>query len=214
MGSRKQKRSREDGAGTFDPMSVRWLEKYDKTVTKIWNKIPQSVGHFLATIATFAVGISINGDWLNIFVHAGKQFGFIDIQKSTTKSYSPKNWTELTLEDFYLKDLGSFMIWSCSASYAVYFGIGGFLHWYYYVRQRDRAEEWKCQPNKWLSPELERHEIMLGSLTLFVTATIGAILACYVANGGYSRVYYHIEDYGWLWFFLQFPVVYIYMVSY
>ncbi|KYB29129.1 putative C-5 sterol desaturase-like Protein [Tribolium castaneum] len=82
--------------------------------------------------------------------------------------------------------------------------------WYFYVRRRDRAEEWKCQPKKWLSPELERHEIILGSLTLFLNASTSALLACYIANGGYSTVYYNVADYGWLWFFLQWPVIFIY----
>ena len=64
-----------------------------------------------------------------------------------------------------------------------------------------------------MSPELERHEITLGSLTLFMNASISALLACYISNGGYSTVYYDIADYGWLWYFLQWPVIFIYQVS-
>lgn len=87
------------------------------------------------------------------------------------------------------------------------------FQWYFYVRQRDRAEEWKCQPKKFLTPEVERHEIIVGSITLFFNTAFSAVLACYIANGGYSTVYYHISDYGWLWFFLQWPVIFIYQVS-
>lgn len=87
-----------------------------------------------------------------------------------------------------------------------------FPQWYYYVRQRDKAEEWKCQPNKWLSPDLERHEIMLGSFSLVFTSTISALLTCYLSNGGWSTVYYEFDEYTWIWWFLQWPVIFIYQV--
>jgi hypothetical protein len=87
-----------------------------------------------------------------------------------------------------------------------------FPQWYYYVRQRDKAEEWKCQPNKWLSPDLERHEILLGSLSLMFTSTLSALLTCYLSNGGWSTVYYEFDEYTWIWWFLQWPVIFIYQV--
>lgn len=82
--------------------------------------------------------------------------------------------------------------------------------WYFYVRQRDKAHEWKCQPDKFLPPDLERHEILIGSLSLLVTNTFSGIVSCYIANGGYSTIYYKLDEYGWLWYFLQWPVIYIY----
>ena len=84
--------------------------------------------------------------------------------------------------------------------------------WYYYVRQRDKSEEWKCQPNKWLSPDLERHEILLGSFSLLFTCTISSLLTCYLSNGGWSTVYYEFGEYTWIWWFLQWPVIFIYQV--
>jgi len=92
----------------------------------------------------------------------------------------------------------------------MYFGIGGFLHWYYYVRRRHEPEKWKCQPKQWLSPELERHEIMLGSFTLVLGSCIMAAVATYVKNGGWSTVYFGFADYGYIWLLVQIPVVYIY----
>jgi hypothetical protein len=84
--------------------------------------------------------------------------------------------------------------------------------WYYYVKQRDKSEEWKCQPHTWLSPELERHEILLGSLSLLVTSFISAVITCYVRNGGWSTIYYEFDEYTWIWWFLQWPVIFIYQV--
>lgn len=45
----------------FDPMAVTWLENYNDIVTKIWNRIPYSIGKCFATVSIFMIGISING---------------------------------------------------------------------------------------------------------------------------------------------------------
>lgn len=52
--------------GMFDPMSVTWLEKHDEFVSGIWRKIPYNVGQVIATVATFLVGISINGEFIYV----------------------------------------------------------------------------------------------------------------------------------------------------
>lgn len=85
--------------------------------------------------------------------------------------------------------------------------------WYFYYRQKDNPGEWKCQPNRWLTPELERHEIKWGSITLLVTNSISAIIAAWIINGGWSMVYYKIDEYGLLWFFLQWPTVFLVQAS-
>lgn len=54
---------------------------------------------------------------------------------------------------------------------------------------------------------------MLGSLTLFVNSTFSALLNCFIANGGYSTIYYEYDAYGWPWFFLQIAAIFIYQVS-
>lgn len=119
------------------------------------------------------------------------------------------DFTQFTLKDYKLEGLSYFLIGGTVVSYVVYLGVGGFLHWYYYVRQRDRPEEWKCQPTKWLSPELERHEILLGGFSLLLGSIVSGFLSCYISNGGWTRIYYDISEYGWLWYFLQFPVTFI-----
>lgn len=37
------------------------------------------------------------------------------------------------------------------------------------MNRRHVPEEWKLQPTKWLSPELERHEILVGTMSLLIT---------------------------------------------
>lgn len=87
------------------------------------------------------------------------------------------------------------------------------FQWYFYMKRRHLAHEWKIQPTKWLTPELERHEIMIGTMSLFIVGSFSAFLACYIINDNPSSVYYQFDEYGWLWFFLQFPIVFIYSVS-
>lgn len=88
------------------------------------------------------------------------------------------------------------------------------FQFWYYVKQRENAKEWKCQPNHWLSPKLELHEITVGFFSLNIGAFISACLACWVMNDGYSKLYFNISDYGYLWFLLQWPAIFIMQVNY
>lgn len=79
------------------------------------------------------------------------------------------------------------------------------------MRQRDSSHEWKCQPGKFLTTELERYEILLGSFSLFVVSVLTGFISWYAANDGkYLTIYYRADEYGWIWFFLQIPIVFIY----
>ena len=48
-------------AKTADPMAVTWMEKYSKTMDRIWTKLPNFIGSFIATVAVFLLGASIRG---------------------------------------------------------------------------------------------------------------------------------------------------------
>ncbi|XP_068248441.1 uncharacterized protein [Palaemon carinicauda] len=194
-----------------DPMAVTWSSKYTDSFQKYWNKLPRVVGTFIVTVAVFIFGCSVRGDWLFVLVHFLKAFNIGQVSNETAANdslTSSRPWS-LDLADYRLQGLGYYWVCATTVSYTFYFGIGGFLHWYYYVGQRDRAEEWKCQPKKFLSPELERHEILLGSFSLFVGSTLSAIISCYIMNGGPTMIYYNVSDYGWLWYLASWPVVFV-----
>ena len=87
------------------------------------------------------------------------------------------------------------------------------FQWYYYVKRRHLAHEWKCQPNKWLNPTQEREEILLGCYCLAIGSILSSLIACYVNNGGPSKVYYDVKDHGCVWLFLSIPVTFLYLVS-
>jgi len=194
----------------FDPMAVTWSEKYSDTFEKYWSRVPSYFGNIIVCLAVFILGSSIRGEWIFIAVQIVKSYhNGSDTAPASNASRPTVPAQPGPLADYYLDGLGYYWVMATSISYILYFGIGGFLHWYFYVRQRDRAAEWKCQPNKFLSPDLERHEIMVGSFTLFLGSTVSSILACYTMNGGYSTLYYNIEDYGWVWYILSWPCTYI-----
>jgi len=198
-------------AKTADPLAVTWTERYSKTIDRIWSKIPNVIGSFIATVAVFLLGATIHGDWLLILVH------FMKYTKHESESTSAENSSDsavpadysFSLKEYHLEGLPYFLIGGTTVSYIMFLGVGGFLHWYYYVRQRDRPEEWKCQPNKWMSPELERHEILFGAASLLLGSILSGVLSCYVANDGWTRIYYGVSEYGWVWYFLQWPVTFI-----
>lgn len=50
-----------------DPMALTWSEKYDKTITRFWNKLPGFLRGTLATVAIFLMGLSVNGMYLCIW---------------------------------------------------------------------------------------------------------------------------------------------------
>ncbi|KAK9718005.1 Fatty acid hydroxylase [Popillia japonica] len=187
-----------------DPFAVTWAEKYSAGFEKVWSKIPKFLGAFIVTSAICTMGLGISGDWLLILVHSLKQY-----RGNLVEDVDINNVDGL-IESLRLKNFSYFWLGATAVSYIIYYGIGGFLHWYFYVRQRDRPHEWKCQPTKFMSPELERHEIIFGSLTLFLNSTATAMVACYISNGGYSTIYYNISDYPTWWFFLQFVVIFVY----
>jgi len=208
MGNRRKRSDKKAASkdnGFYDPMAVTWMEKYSDILDKIWAKLPNCVGSIIVTLAVFTFGATIRGEWLLILVHLTKYLGYNNAEGNFTF-----NLSDISLESLYLKNVHYHLLAASITSYGMYFFIGGFIHWYYYVRQRDKAEDWKCQPNKWLPPDLERHEIMLGSLSLIFTSAISALLTCYLSNGGWSTVYYEFGEYTWIWWFLQWPVIFIY----
>lgn len=194
-----------------DPMAVTWSERYNKTFERVWAKLPNFLGSFIATAAVFILGSSIRGDWLLILVHFIKYLrnGQEDETNSTLSSEGQTLYGDFSLKDYKLEGLPYYILPAMTISYVTYLGVGGFLHWYYYVRQRDRPEEWKCQPTKWLSPELERHEILLGSLSLFFGSVLSGIISCFIMNGGRTFIYYDYVDYGYVWAVLQWPAIFI-----
>ena len=67
-----------------------------------------------------------------------------------------------------------------------------YVQFTYYVKRRDSPEEWKCQPNKWLSTKEEIHEILVGWFSVTIGSALSAALATWVVNGGHTTLYYQV----------------------
>ncbi|XP_035681135.1 delta(7)-sterol 5(6)-desaturase erg32-like [Branchiostoma floridae] len=154
----------------------------------------------VSTVATTLMGAAAKGDWLIMLVYLRGKDG-PDKALPSFLAPSGNGTAEHTVFDQFLeshgmKHLHLFILMGIAGSFIIYYPVGGFWHWYYYVRQRDQAEEWKCQPNKFLSKENEAHAVMLGSFNMVLGGTLSGTIACYIVNGGYSMLYFNLWDYG------------------
>jgi Delta7-sterol 5-desaturase len=75
-------------------------------------------------------------------------------------------------------------------------GVGGLVHWWFYVHRRAEARRWKLQPDRWLSPALTRHALVLGAANIVLGAVVGGTLAWWVGRGGWSMLYFDARRHG------------------
>ena len=54
--------------------------------------------------------------------------------------------------------------------------------------------------------------MVIGLFSLTIGNVLSAAVACWILNGGYTTMYYGMGDKGYLWWFLQWPVIFIYQV--
>jgi lathosterol oxidase len=78
----------------------------------------------------------------------------------------------------------------------MYFGLCGTLYYAKYMRDRGRAADWKCQPERWLSAEMNRHAIRLGTMNMVMGSVLSGVTASYVWSGGKSALYFDLHDHG------------------
>jgi lathosterol oxidase len=80
---------------------------------------------------------------------------------------------------------------------ALFIGLGGIVHWWYYVRNRDNSQRWKIQPERFLSKRLDREAMWLGIFNYNLATVVMATLAWGVFEHGWSRLYFDFAEYGW-----------------
>jgi len=114
-------------------------------------------------------------------------------------------------DEYGMKDLLLFVVMAVLSSQVMYHMVCGFLQLYYYTLQRDKPEKWKCQPHRFLTRENEIHEIVVGTINMTVSSSISGLLACWIANGHYSSVYFRVGEYGHLYFTLSIPLLFLWV---
>lgn len=175
-----------------------------KLLDKNWGEnIPQYISDGCVSFLVFIMAITMRGDWLMFLAHYWRsQEGEVQVEEKEMGEWGV--FLSKRFENFW----PTYMVGATTVSYLFFFGIGGFLHFYYYVGKKDKPEEWKCQPNHWLSSKDEIHEIAVGLFSLTIGSALSALLATWVMNGGYTSLYYEWGQYGVIWGVLELPVVY------
>jgi len=80
-----------------------------------------------------------------------------------------------------------------------FLGLGGGIHYYHYHLNRDKASDWKMQPNKFLSNKLARHAAILGTFNMNCAALSFGFLAWGVIEKGWGQIYFDFNDYSYGW---------------
>jgi lathosterol oxidase len=88
---------------------------------------------------------------------------------------------------------------SVVVSLVTFWGIGGLIHWWFYVRRRDEAEQWKLQPKRFLKPKLAREAFWLGSGNIVMGGIVGGTFSWNVVRGGWSSLYFDPLEHGVPW---------------
>ena len=84
------------------------------------------------------------------------------------------------------------------AGIAVYHIVAGYYHYRYYVRRRAEPETWKCQPERFLSPKMQRTAVLTGTGNLALTGAITGILVYGMVTGALETpLYTDVRQYGW-----------------
>jgi hypothetical protein len=81
----------------------------------------------------------------------------------------------------------------------------------YYTRPKEESHKWKIQSEKWLAPERHREEVMLGCFNAALGAVLANCLALAYLLWGKTAIYVQVEDYGLIWFFASFPVIFLWI---
>lgn len=171
---------------------------------KDWGaRLPPYIQSCLLSSLVFVLGLTMKGDWL-LFLALGKR-GLEDRgEENRGQEDKLKDWFQGRFEGYL-----TILVPSVLVGYVLFFGIGGFLHFYYYVGKKDSPQDWKCQPNNWLSRKDELHEMVVGLFSLTLGSVLSAALATWVTNGGYTSLYFDWGRHGLLWSLLEFPLVFI-----
>jgi len=182
--------------------------KINKDLDKDWSTIPEYITSGLLSALVFIMGITMRGDWLMFMAHYKRS------QQDPLEDFMNRNETEPTelgiwLQDRFANLWPDYIVAATTVSYIFFFGVGGYLHIKYYILQKDKPQDWKCQPNKWLSSKDELHEILVGWFSLTIGSVLSSCLATWVMNGGYTTIYYKFAQYGYLWTILELPVVFL-----
>lgn len=81
---------------------------------------------------------------------------------------------------------------------AVFHAVAGYFHYRYYVRRRGEADDWKLQPDRYLTPAQQRLAIRMSTCNLAMNGSLTGVLVYGAVSGAFTTpIYTDIEEYGW-----------------
>ena len=93
---------------------------------------------------------------------------------------------------------------------ALYHLVAGYYHCRYYVRRRHEPEAWKCQPERFLSAEMQRTAMISGTRNLVLSGVVTGLLVYGIASGSLrTPIYTDVSEYGWTYTVLMTPVLFV-----
>ena len=128
------------------------------------------------------------------------------------------NHTEIAQGDVAWRNLASqpwFIILQCLLSGIVTMGAyewnGEYLIRTFYTDRKEVPDEWKCQPNRYLSPDRWREEKILGSINAFVAGVYGTGLYFLHLNRPFLKLYYDASPMGFGKMFFSMVICYLWI---
>lgn len=166
----------------------------------IGENLSESFSKFAFMVIVFFLATATRGEWLLVIVYMFRdqlqQLTGLGLDEQVPAAGADNGTTGTThslrplLETYHLQNIHWFVLMAVSTSFIMYYGLAYGWHYYYYVNRRHLAKEWKCQPDKFLTPENERHEILLGSMNMLIGSMASGVIACYIMNGGRVSIGY------------------------
>eukprot|EP00756_Hemistasia_phaeocysticola_P006395 Hpha_TRINITY_DN13805_c0_g1::TRINITY_DN13805_c0_g1_i1::g.70022::m.70022/K00227/SC5DL, ERG3; Delta7-sterol 5-desaturase len=114
--------------------------------------------------------------------------------------------------------------WRAMTAWVVFSAVGASHTYYthckaindeYYVRRRNQYRQWKCQPDKFLSPELQLEEMRLGTFNAGLAAALGMLTPLLSLQGSeWVHVYFDVQKFGTLWYVASFPLFFLWIEAF
>ncbi|KAH3878107.1 uncharacterized protein LOC127873877 [Dreissena polymorpha] len=171
----------------------------------IWDLL--SKGVFM--VGVFVLATAARGEWFLVATYLGKDFlrdvmPTFDVTVSSTSHLRP-----LSMGTWF-KDLPIYVAFAVLTSFCTFWGIGMSFDFYFYKNRKDKPEQWKCQPDRWLTKSNEWHEFLLGSTNMLIGSVASGFISCYIMNGGKCTLYTRPDEYGWAYLLLSAPALFFY----
>ena len=81
----------------------------------------------------------------------------------------------------------------------------------YYGRRRNEAAKWKCQPDRWLSPELEKEEMITGTLNSGLATFYALSFMRLALTTDHTSVYFDLAEHTWSYYICSLVAMFLWI---